>query len=62
MTDGEGRFLLAQNNMSVAHWPEIIADPILCAAILDRLVHHNYSIELKGKSMRKQKSPQLTLP
>ncbi len=53
---------LIATQMPVKHWPEIIADPTLGDAILDRLVHNAYSIELKGESMRKQKSPQLTLP
>ena len=30
-----------------------IGDPTLADAILDRLVHNAYKIELKGESMRK---------
>ncbi len=32
---------------------EMIGDPTLADAILDRLVHNAYKIELKGESMRK---------
>lgn len=35
-------------------WHEMIGDPTLADAILDRLVHNAYKIELKGESMRKK--------
>jgi len=38
-------------------WWEIIANPTLADAILDRLVHSAYRIDLTGESMRKQRSP-----
>jgi DNA replication protein DnaC len=37
-------------------WHETIADPTLADAIMDRLVHNSHRIELKGESMRKNKS------
>jgi len=40
----------------VDNWHEIIGDPTLADAILDRLIHNAYKINLKGESMRKQKS------
>jgi DNA replication protein DnaC len=33
---------------------EIVEDPTLADAILDRLVHHAYKITLQGESMRKR--------
>lgn len=39
----------------VAKWHEVIGDPTLADAIMDRLVHDAYKITLKGESMRKQK-------
>ena len=33
---------------------KIIGDPTLADAILDRLVHNAYRINLKGESMRKR--------
>jgi DNA replication protein DnaC len=42
--------------MHVEHWHEVIGDPTLADAILDRLVHNAYRITLKGKSMRKCKA------
>lgn len=41
----------------VDHWHEIIGDPTLADAILDRLVHNAYKIQLKGESMRKKYQP-----
>ena len=36
---------------------KIIADATVADAILDRLVHNAYRLELKGESMRKSKLP-----
>ena len=36
------------------HWHKLIGDPTLADAILDRLVHNAYKIQLKGGSMRKK--------
>jgi DNA replication protein DnaC len=38
-------------------WHDLIGDPTLADAILDRLVHSAYKLDLKGNSMRKNKSP-----
>ena len=35
---------------------DILADPTLADAIMDRLVHNAYKLELKGESMRKSGS------
>ena len=40
----------------LAQWHELLADPTLADAILDRLVHNAYKLELKGGSMRKHHS------
>ena len=41
------------SQLPVKHWHEAIGNPTLADAILDRLVHNAYTIELKGESMRK---------
>jgi len=41
----------------VADWHSRIPDPTLADAILDRLIHSAYRVELKGESMRKLHSP-----
>jgi DNA replication protein DnaC len=47
---------LITSQLPVDHWHDIIADPTLADAILDRLVHNAYRINLKGESMRKKKT------
>lgn len=46
---------LITSQFPVDHWHETIGDPTLADAILDRLVHNAYKLELKGESMRKRK-------
>ncbi len=47
------RSTLITSQLPVEHWHKIIGDPTLADAILDRLVHNSYRIELKGESLRK---------
>jgi len=49
------RSTLITSQLPVEHWHKIIGDPTLADAILDRLVHNAYRIELKGESMRKNR-------
>lgn len=44
---------IVTSQLPVTAWHEAIGDPTLADAILDRLVHNAYKIELKGESMRK---------
>ena len=53
---GQGATLIT-SQFPVSQWHEIIADPTVADAILDRLVHNAYRIELKGESLRKGKTP-----
>jgi DNA replication protein DnaC len=48
------RSTLVTSQIPVEHWHEIIGDPTLADAILDRLVHNAYRINLKGESLRKR--------
>jgi DNA replication protein DnaC len=41
----------------VENWFELIGDPTVADAILDRLIHNAHKINLKGESMRKIRSP-----
>jgi DNA replication protein DnaC len=41
------------SQVPVEHWHEVIADPTIADAVLDRLVHNAHRLELKGDSMRK---------
>ena len=49
------RATIVTSQLPVDKWHDIIGDPTLADAILDRLVHNAYKIALKGESMRKQK-------
>ncbi len=40
--------------LPVEHWHKMIGHPTIADAILDRLVHNAYKINLKGESMRKK--------
>jgi DNA replication protein DnaC len=39
--------------LPIEHWHENIRDPTIADAVLDRLVHNAYKLNLKGESMRK---------
>jgi DNA replication protein DnaC len=45
------------SQLPVDHWHEVLVDPTMADAILDRLVHSSYKISLRGDSMRRLKSP-----
>ena len=47
--------------LPIAQWHEMIGQPTIADAILDRLVHNAHRIALEGESMRKARaSPLLT--
>ena len=43
--------------LPVAAWHDMIGEPTIADAILDRIIHNAHRITLKGDSMRRQKSP-----
>lgn len=43
----------------VAKWHELINEPTVADAILDRIIHNAHRISLQGESMRKRKAPTL---
>jgi len=55
------RSTLVTSQFPIEQWHDVIGDPTLADAILDRLVHNAYKINLKGPSMRKRKA-KLTQP
>jgi DNA replication protein DnaC len=42
------------SQLPVANWYDVIGEETIADAILDRLVHSSYRIELKGESLRKK--------
>lgn len=48
------RSTIVVSQMPVDKWHDVIGNPTIADAILDRLVHNAYRIDLKGGSMRKR--------
>jgi len=48
--------VLITSQFLVADWHELIANPTVADALLDRLAHSAHRLELKGESMRKPRS------
>jgi DNA replication protein DnaC len=46
--------LLITSQVPVSRWHEVIGDPTLADAILDRILHRAHRIELKGPSLRRR--------
>lgn len=46
--------MLITSQVPVSQWHDVIADPTLGDAILDRIVHNAHRIELKGDSLRRR--------
>ncbi len=44
------------SQLPVKNWHDVMMDPTLADAILDRLVHNAYKINLHGESMRKERN------
>jgi len=53
----ERRSVIITSQISLERWYEIIGDPTMADAILDRMVHNAYRIDLKGESLRKKRNP-----
>ena len=47
---------IVTSQLPVKAWHDAMQDPTLADAILDRLVHNAYKLELKGESMRRKRS------
>ena len=44
--------LIITSNKSYGDWGDIFADQVLASAILDRLLHHSTTINIRGQSYR----------
>ena len=51
------RSTVVTSQLPVDKWHDVVGDPTLADAILDRLVHNAYKLDLKGDSMRKRTRP-----
>src|SRR4030095_16838113 len=44
--------IILSSNKSYGDWGSIFGDPIIATAILDRLLHHSTTINIRGESYR----------
>jgi DNA replication protein DnaC len=51
------RSTIVTSQLPVKHWHEALGEPTVADAILDRLVHVAYRLELRGGSMRRGEEP-----
>lgn len=51
------RSTIVTSQFPIKHWHETLGNPTLADAILDRLIHNAYKIELRGESLRKKSQP-----
>lgn len=62
MDDRHGKgSTVVTSQVPVDHWHEVIGDPTIADAILDRLVHNAHRLVLKGESLRKQAAKAIML-
>jgi DNA replication protein DnaC len=54
---GRGATLIT-SQIPVDRWHDLIGDPTLADAILDRVVHNAHRIQLRGESLRRKKAAQ----
>ncbi len=52
----EKRSTIVTSQIPVDHWYDMIGNPTVADAVLDRLVHNAYRIELSGESLRKHRT------
>jgi DNA replication protein DnaC len=44
--------MLVTSNRAVGEWGQVLGDPVVATAILDRLLHHSHVITIRGDSYR----------
>lgn len=44
--------LVLTSNKGFADWGEVLGDPVIATAILDRLLHHSHVVNIRGDSYR----------
>src|SRR5713226_7371501 len=50
---------LITSQIPVDRWHDLIGEPTLADAILDRIIHNAHRLQLRGDSLRKQKAPKI---
>ena len=44
--------IILTSNQSLGAWGEVFGDPIIATAVLDRLLHHSITVNIRGDSYR----------
>ena len=44
--------MILTSNKSFGEWGELMGDPVLATAVLDRLLHHSHVVNIRGNSYR----------
>ena len=44
--------IILTSNQSLGAWGEVFGDPVIATAILDRLLHHSITVNIRGDSYR----------
>ena len=48
----EKKSTIITTNQPLSKWGEVLGDPVLANAIIDRLIHHSSIVKITGKSYR----------
>lgn len=57
-----GAPIILTSNKSYGDWGTIFGDPVIAAAILDRLLHRSVTVNIRGESYRLREKRQAGLP
>jgi len=52
---GQRRSTIVTSQLPIAHWHDVLGDPTIADAILDRLTHNAHRIEMRGESLRRRR-------
>ena len=53
--------VILTSNKGFAEWGEVLGDPVVATAILDRLLHHSHVLNIRGESYRLREKKQAGL-
>jgi hypothetical protein len=53
--------IILTSNKGFGEWGEVLGDPVIATAILDRLLHHSHVLNIRGESYRLREKKQAGL-
>jgi DNA replication protein DnaC len=53
--------IILTSNKGFGEWGELLGDPVIATAVLDRLLHHSYMLNIRGESYRLKEKRQAGL-